>query len=114
MGSSLAQIHHLVGHQLRHLGGIQAQFGQHRCAMFTQVRGRGGWRQGLAIKQREDIASLNASLEKDLSGKGLAFNGVDNAKFREKLAAAGFYKEWQEKFGPEAWGLLEKYAGKVS
>ena len=68
----------------------------------------------MALKQREDIASLNASLEGNLSGKGMAFNAVDNPKFREKLAAAGFYKEWQEKFGPEAWGLLEKYAGKVS
>ncbi len=67
-----------------------------------------------AIKQREDIAALNATLEKELSEKGLAFNAVDNAKFREKLASAGFYKEWQEKFGPDAWALLEKYAGKVS
>lgn len=67
-----------------------------------------------AIKQREEIAKLNASLEKELSEKGLTFNAVDNAKFREKLVAGGFYKEWQEKFGPEAWGLLEKYAGKIS
>jgi len=68
----------------------------------------------LALKQREDIAALNATLEKELTEKGLAFNTVDNGKFREKLAAGGFYKEWQEKFGPEAWALLEKYAGKVS
>ena len=67
-----------------------------------------------AIKQREDIAGLNSTLETELTGKGLAFNSVDNAKFREKLASAGFYKEWQEKFGPDAWALLEKYAGKVS
>ena len=67
-----------------------------------------------AVKQREENAKLNATLEKELSGKGLTFNAVDTAKFREKLAAGGFYKEWQEKFGPEAWGLLEKYAGKVS
>ncbi len=67
-----------------------------------------------AIKQREDISSLNATLEKSLSEKGLAFNSVDNAKFREKLASSGFYREWQDKFGPEAWALLEKYAGKIS
>ena len=67
-----------------------------------------------AITQREDIAKLNATLEKELSEKGLAFNAVDNAKFREKLASAGFYKEWQDKFGADAWALLEKYAGKVS
>ena len=67
-----------------------------------------------ALKQREDIAGLNATLETELSGKGLAFNSVDNAKFREKLVSAGFYKEWQEKFGADAWALLEKYAGKIS
>ena len=67
-----------------------------------------------AVIEREDTAKLNSSLEAALTAKGMVFNAVDNAKFREKLAAAGFYKEWQEKFGPEAWGLLEKYAGKVS
>ena len=67
-----------------------------------------------AIRQREEIANLNATLEKELSGKGLTFNAVDNAKFREKLSGAGFYKEWQEKFGADAWAQLEKYAGKVS
>ena len=67
-----------------------------------------------AVMEREDTAKLNSSLEATLVQKGMTINAVDNAKFREKLAAAGFYKEWQEKFGPEAWGLLEKYAGKVS
>ncbi len=67
-----------------------------------------------ALKNREDTAAQNATLEAELTGKGMVFNAVDNAKFREKLASAGFYKEWQEKFGPEAWALLEKYAGKVS
>jgi TRAP-type transport system periplasmic protein len=67
-----------------------------------------------AIKQREDIFKLNTSLEQDLTSKGMVFNGVDNAKFRDKLAGAGFYKEWQEKYGNDAWALLEKYAGKIS
>ena len=67
-----------------------------------------------AVMQREDVAKQNASFEGTLTSKGMTFNAVDNGKFREKLASAGFFKEWQEKFGPEAWGLLEKYAGKVS
>jgi tripartite ATP-independent transporter DctP family solute receptor len=67
-----------------------------------------------AIKQREDIAKLNASLEQELTSKGMVFNAVDSAKFREKLVSAGFYKEWQDKYGAEPWALLEKYAGKIS
>lgn len=65
-------------------------------------------------KQREDIFALNATLEKELAGKGLAFNDVNQTAFRDKLSAAGFYKEWKGKYGDEAWALLEKYAGKIS
>lgn len=67
-----------------------------------------------ALTQREEIFKLNTSLEAELTQKGLAFNGVDNAKFRDKLVSAGFYKEWQDKYGAEPWALLEKYAGKIS
>ncbi len=67
-----------------------------------------------ALKNREDTVAQNSTLEAELKSKGMVFNDVDNAKFREKLASAGFYKEWQEKFGPEAWALLEKAVGKVS
>ena len=40
--------------------------------------------------------------------------GEDPALFRAKLQKAGFFTEWKGKFGDEAWGLLEKYAGKIS
>ena len=67
-----------------------------------------------AKKQREDIFALNTTLEKELSGKGLAFNEVNQAPFRDKLSSAGFYKEWKGKYGDEPWALLEKYAGRIS
>lgn len=67
-----------------------------------------------ALKQRADVASLNASLEKDLAAKGVTFNDPDVLRFRDKLRTAGFYKEWKEKFGDDAWKLLEKYAGAIS
>jgi tripartite ATP-independent transporter DctP family solute receptor len=67
-----------------------------------------------AIKEREDIAALNASLQKELTEKGLAFSAVNPAAFQQKLASAGFYKEWKEKYGADAWALLEKYAGAIS
>ena len=66
------------------------------------------------LKERDDVAKLNASLQQDLTAKGLVFNRPDPAPFRDKLRSAGFYTEWQGKYGPEAWGLLEKSVGKLA
>jgi hypothetical protein len=29
------------------------------------------------------------------------------------LQMAGYYAEWQKKFGPVVWALLEKYSGRL-
>jgi TRAP-type transport system periplasmic protein len=65
-------------------------------------------------KERDDVAKLNATLQGDLTAKGLAFNTPDHAPFREKLRAAGFYTEWKSKYGDEAWAILEKSVGKLT
>src|SRR5262245_3299984 len=65
-------------------------------------------------KQREDVKALNDSVQADLQAKGLAFNKANPDSFRAKLREAGFYKEWKEKFGAEAWGLLEKEVGALA
>jgi TRAP-type transport system periplasmic protein len=67
-----------------------------------------------AIKQRTAHEVLNASLEAKLKGAGMQFNNVDGKPFREMLQKSGYYTEWQKKFGPEAWALLEKYSGKLA
>jgi len=67
-----------------------------------------------AIKERDDVAKLNANLQQDLAGKGLAFNKPDAAPFRDKLRSAGFYTEWKGKYGDEAWAILEKSVGKLT
>jgi tripartite ATP-independent transporter DctP family solute receptor len=64
-----------------------------------------------AMKQREDVAALNQSLEGQLKQRGVIFNNPEPAIFRAKLQQAGFYKEWKEKFGNQAWGLLEGAVG---
>jgi TRAP-type transport system periplasmic protein len=66
------------------------------------------------LKERDDVAKLNATLQQDLATKGLLFNRPDAAPFRDKLRAAGFYTEWKRKYGDEAWGLLEKSVGKLA
>ena len=66
------------------------------------------------LKERDDVAKLNATLQQELAGKGLVFNKPDPAPFREKLRSVGFYTEWQKKYGDEAWAILEKAVGKLS
>ena len=66
------------------------------------------------LNERSDVEKLNASLQKDLTAKGLLFNQAQTDTFREKLRKAGFYEEWKGKYGNEAWALLEKYSGKLA
>lgn len=67
-----------------------------------------------AIKQRALHESLTASLETKLKSAGMQFNKVDPKPFREALQKSGYYAEWQNKFGPEGWAMLEKYTGKLA
>jgi tripartite ATP-independent transporter DctP family solute receptor len=66
------------------------------------------------LKERDDVAKLNATLQQALAAKGLLFNRPDPAPFRDKLRAAGFYTEWKGKYGDQAWGLLEQSVGKLA
>jgi len=66
------------------------------------------------VKQREDIKALNATVQADLQSKGLSFNKTSPDSFRAKLREAGFYKEWRERFGADAWGRLEAAVGKLA
>jgi tripartite ATP-independent transporter DctP family solute receptor len=66
------------------------------------------------LKERADVAELNANLQKDLAAKGMAFNNPDTAAFREQLRKAGFYSEWKGKYGDEAWAILERSVGKLA
>jgi tripartite ATP-independent transporter DctP family solute receptor len=67
-----------------------------------------------ALKERADVAELNASLQKDLAAKGLVFNQPNANQFRDELRKAGFYAEWKGKYGEEAWAALEKVTGKLA
>jgi len=65
------------------------------------------------LKERADVAALNASLQKDLADKGMSFNQAQTDSFRDRMRQAGFYAEWKAKFGDEAWALLERASGKL-
>ena len=66
------------------------------------------------LKERDDVAKLNATLQQDLTAKGLIFNKPEAAPFRDKLRTSGFYTEWKGKYGDEAWAILEKSVGKLA
>jgi tripartite ATP-independent transporter DctP family solute receptor len=67
-----------------------------------------------AVEQRRDVAGLNSKLKDDLVAKGLVFNEIDPAPFQEKLRESGFYVQWRNKFGEEAWSLLEQVTGRLT
>jgi len=67
-----------------------------------------------AVAERADVAKLNGELRADLEKKGMVFNAPSPELFRDALRKAGFYDEWKQKFGPEAWAALEKYSGKLA
>ncbi|MBR0870408.1 TRAP transporter substrate-binding protein [Bradyrhizobium tropiciagri] len=65
-------------------------------------------------KQRAETERLNVELEDSLKAKGLVFNRPDKNQFRQALTKAGFYAEWKQKYGTEAWAVLEKYSGSLA
>ncbi|MDR6536478.1 TRAP transporter substrate-binding protein [Variovorax soli] len=67
-----------------------------------------------ALKEREDIAKLNADAQAQLTKLGIVFNKPNPAPFRDLLKSAGFYTEWKAKYGEEVWARLEKYSGKLA
>jgi len=64
-----------------------------------------------AVAEREAVAQQNTSLIDELKAKGLTFNDVDPAPFREVLKKSGYYSEWKKKFGDESWQMLEEATG---
>ena len=64
-----------------------------------------------ALEQRAETAKLNADLGVALEKAGMALNDVDPGPFRDKLMAAGFYKDWRAKYGDEAWSVLAETGG---
>ena len=67
-----------------------------------------------ANDQRADLRHLNENLQAEIEKQGMVFNRPDPEPFRARLREAGFYAKWEESFGAECWGLLEKYTGRLA
>ncbi len=67
-----------------------------------------------ALAQRATNRALNESLQGELTSKGMVFNKPDLPSFTTALRKAGFYQEWKQKYGNEAWAILEKQMGTLA
>jgi TRAP-type transport system periplasmic protein len=67
-----------------------------------------------ALLQRRDAQLQNDTLLEKLRRRGMIVNSADRNSLRGKLSSSGFYAKWRERFGPQAWGLLEKTSGKLT
>jgi tripartite ATP-independent transporter DctP family solute receptor len=66
------------------------------------------------LKQRDDLAKLQAGIKDDLKSKGLELVEAPAQPFRDKLRSASYYADWHDKFGKDAWSILEKYSGALA
>lgn len=67
-----------------------------------------------ADEERQASKKANLDAADELKKLGMTVNAPsDPASFRDRLAKAGYYKNWEQKFGNEAWSVLEKFAGKL-
>jgi TRAP-type transport system periplasmic protein len=67
-----------------------------------------------ALLQRRDTQLRNDSLAEKLVRQGMTIEHADSAGLRAKLASSGFYGKWRDRFGAQAWSLLEKTSGKLA
>jgi tripartite ATP-independent transporter DctP family solute receptor len=67
-----------------------------------------------ALLQRRDTQLRNASLADKLGRRGMVLNTADTSGFRAALASSGFYARWKDRFGTQAWSLLEASSGKLA
>ncbi len=65
-----------------------------------------------ALLQRQDTEAINAAGADELARLGMIVNTAAAASFRAKLGP--FYTRWRDQAGPEAWRLLETYAGAIA
>jgi tripartite ATP-independent transporter DctP family solute receptor len=67
-----------------------------------------------ALVQRAANQKLDDSLEAVLKKEGMTFATPDRGAFQAALTKAGFYKEWQGKFGAPLWSALEAVTGPLA
>jgi tripartite ATP-independent transporter DctP family solute receptor len=66
-----------------------------------------------AIKCREDSVRADETLLSQIKNEGITINDCDVNSFKTAVKATGLYAQWRQTYGPQAWGILERAAGRL-
>jgi TRAP-type C4-dicarboxylate transport system substrate-binding protein len=61
--------------------------------------------------QRADLAVLAETLPAKMQAEGMTLNTPETGVFRQALRDVGFYAQWKERLGDQAWRTLENAVG---
>lgn len=61
--------------------------------------------------QRQDLAVLADTLPTKMQSEGMTLNTPDTELFRKALRDVGFYGQWKQRLGDQAWRTLENAVG---
>ena len=64
-----------------------------------------------ALSTRKDFLNLDSTLQTQLAAAGMQFNKADIPSFRAGIHAAGLYGQWRDRYGAQAWAMLEASVG---
>lgn len=67
-----------------------------------------------AMAERVDVKTMNENLGETLKGQGMAVFETDPVAFRAALQSAGFYAEWRQRLGAQAWAALTSVVGPLA
>ena len=115
----LYEVQKYCSHDQPHVGRLlvprqRASLGR-RCRRICRRSSTKQHQRGRRCKQREDINAAQR-LARGRSQKPRAWCSTTpiRSPSATRCKKAGFYKEWKDKYGAEAWALLEKYAGSLA
>lgn len=61
-----------------------------------------------ALRERDDVARLDRSLQRELIAQGMRFNTPPTQGFRDLLRDSGYYEACRARFGSADWDVLER------
>jgi tripartite ATP-independent transporter DctP family solute receptor len=64
-----------------------------------------------AMKQRQDMLTLDQRLQKEFSGRGMAVNATDLETFRSRLSNSRFYQDLRAAFAADTWAVFAQSSG---
>ena len=100
----------------------------HQSTSFVTLGNNGAWQRlpkdlqaivaesfnSAALLERKDIADGEDKLRNELAGQGQTIIAPEREGFRDMLRQSGLYAQWRDRYGKDAFALLEKSVGKLA